>query len=66
MIETRPLTQQDSRNEPHISLEALADDQGVRPIRDIQQLRANFWPDDENPEAFVRAVKDWRLEAANR
>jgi hypothetical protein len=32
------------------------------PIRDIDELRGGFWPDDEGPDDFVNAVRAWRRE----
>ncbi len=66
MNEARLRAYEDNRIEPSQSLEVLADQQGVRPLQDIQQLRNDFWPEDENPEAFVDAVRNWRREEKNR
>jgi len=32
----------------------------VSPINDIDELRGDFWPADEEPDAFVNAVWAWR------
>lgn len=33
------------------------------PLRDIRELRGDFWPEDEGPDDFVTAVRAWRREA---
>jgi hypothetical protein len=43
-------------------LDALAIAQGVRPIEDIDELVADFWPEDESVEDFIAAVRRWRYE----
>ena len=37
-----------------LELEQLAAEQGVQPITDIDSLKADFWPEDETIEDFVR------------
>lgn len=32
------------------------------PITDIDELRGDFWPEDEGPDEFVNAVREWRHE----
>ncbi len=39
-----------------------ASDQEVDPIMDIDELRGDFWPEDEGPDEFVEAVREWRRE----
>ncbi len=43
-------------------LDALADAQGVSPIHDIDELVADFWPEDESIEDFIATVREWRSE----
>jgi hypothetical protein len=43
-------------------LDALAEEQGVAPIEDIDELVADFWPEDESLEDFMAAVRRWRHE----
>lgn len=50
----------------HPTIEELAAEQGVRPVASIDSLRANFWPEDEDPDAFVDAVRRWRREDADQ
>jgi hypothetical protein len=47
-------------------LDALAEAQGVEPIRDIDELVADFWPEDERPEDLTAAVRRWRDEGHHR
>lgn len=44
------------------TLEELARAQGVRPIREVDDLHTGSWPDDENVDDFIRAVRLWRRE----
>jgi len=41
-------------------LERLAAEQGVEPIVDLDALRADFWPEDESVDDFVRTVRERR------
>lgn len=45
-------------------LDALAKAQGVAPIGDIDELLADFWPEDESVEDFMTAVRRWRDEGS--
>lgn len=45
-----------ARNE----LERLAAEQGLQPIMDMDSLRADFWPEDESVDDFVRTVRERR------
>ena len=42
------------------SVEDLATEQGVKPVVDIDQLRGDFWPDDEGPDDFVSWLREQR------
>jgi hypothetical protein len=43
-------------------LDALAAAQGVQPIENIDDLVADFWPEDESVEDFIAAAKEGRHE----
>jgi hypothetical protein len=47
-------------------LGALAEAQGVEPIGDIDELVADFWPEDESAEDFMAAVRRWRDEGSRQ
>ena len=47
-------------------LEKLAAKQGVRPITDFDSLRADFWPEDESVDDFVRTVRERRTDSERR
>jgi hypothetical protein len=47
-------------------LERLAAEQGVRPITDFESLEADFWPEDESIDDFVRTVRERRRDAESR
>jgi hypothetical protein len=46
--------------EGHPSVEELAADQNVVFPRDPMELLGDFWPDDEDIDDFVAAVRQWR------
>ena len=47
-------------------LEKLAVEQGVRPINNFDSLRADFWPEDESVDDFVRTVRERRSDSDGR
>ena len=47
-------------------LEKLAAEQGVQPIADFDSLRADFWPEDESTDDFVRTVRERRRDSGRR
>lgn len=51
-----------SRFHAPLDLEALAAEQGVHPIADISQLLGDFWPEDDDIDEFVAAIRAWRSE----
>ena len=57
-----PVTPELARKE----LERLADEQDVKPINNLDMLRADFWPKDEDVDDFVRSVRERRSVAEIR
>lgn len=51
-----PVTPEVARKE----LERLAAEQDVKPISNLDMLRADFWPKDESVDDFVRSVRERR------
>ena len=47
-------------------LEKIAAEQGVRPVTNFDSLRANFWPEDESVDDFVRTVRERRRDSERR
>jgi hypothetical protein len=43
-----------------LGLEALASEQGVEPTGDFDALLGDFWPDNEDADEFVTALRTWR------
>ncbi len=41
-------------------LQTLADEQGVEVADDFDALLGDFWPEDEDPDEFVVALREWR------
>ena len=46
------------------TLEQLIAEQGVKLIRDIDELVGDFWPEDEDPDEFVNWLCEERRPAA--
>ena len=45
------------------SVEALAAQQGVQPIKDTENLRGkNIWPEEDDIDEFVETIHQWRQE----
>lgn len=44
-------------------LQTLADEQGVEVADDFDALLGDFWPEDEDPDEFVVALRGWRRES---
>jgi len=40
--------------------QAVAQAQGIRPVRSVDDLWADFWPEDESVEEFRDTVRAWR------
>ena len=68
MAQRNPIVNDDAsaaeaaRNE----LERLAAEEGVLPIADFDSLRADFWPEDESVDDFVRSVRERRRASETR
>ncbi len=48
----------------HHSVESLAKQQGVEPVRDVAALAGDFWPEDESGEEFIETLARWRKEGS--
>ncbi len=49
-------------DERHAKLLRLAEEQGVKPVESISDLRADFWPEGESIDDFIATVRQWRKE----
>ena len=47
-------------------LEKLAVEQGVRAITDFDSLKADFWPEGESVDDFVRTIRERRRDSGRR
>lgn len=47
-------------------LERLAAEKGVQSVTDFESLRADFWPDEESVDDFVRTVRERRRDSERR
>jgi hypothetical protein len=53
---------QESRRRAHARAWELAKQQGVAPIRDINELKGDFWPEDESIDDFLAWLRATRRE----
>jgi hypothetical protein len=44
----------------HPSIEELKLAQGTIPTVDARELRGDFWPEEENIDDFLTALREWR------
>jgi hypothetical protein len=44
------------------SVEELAAQQGVSPVTSLDDLRADFWPEEDSVEDFAATIRRWRSE----
>ena len=44
------------------TLEELIRDQGIKPIARLEDMRADFWPENEDIEELVATIRRWRSE----
>jgi hypothetical protein len=44
----------------HPSIEQLKAAQGTIPISDPRELLGDFWPEEENIDDFLAALREWR------
>lgn len=54
------------RKEAHDRVWELAKLQGVEPVHDIEDLRGEFWPEDENTDEFLLWLRATRQKDENR
>jgi len=45
-------------------LQTLAEQQGVQPVTDFDDLLGDFWPEDETADQFIAAVRQWRRQSS--
>jgi hypothetical protein len=53
-------TKEAARKEAHARVWELARRQGVKPIENIDELRGDFWPEDESVDDFLSWVRELR------
>ena len=45
---------------PSLTLSELAEQQGVKPIGNIDDLTADFWPEEDSIDDFLATLRKWR------
>jgi erythromycin esterase-like protein len=48
------------RDQKHAKLRELAKQQGVKPIRSIEDLYGDFWPEEESIDEFLEWLRELR------
>lgn len=54
------LVREDARRQAHERLWELARQQGVKPIRSVEDLKGGFWPEEESMDEFLSWLHDLR------
>lgn len=58
MSETKSEAEQEQeRRRAHARIWELARQQGVKPVRSIEDLKGDFWPEDESVDEFLELVR---------
>lgn len=55
-------TAADAVSERQARLLSLAEEQGIKPVESIDDLRGDFFPENESIDDFVATVRRWRDE----
>ena len=50
----------EEREQAHARVWELARQQGVKPIQNMEDLKGDFWPEDENIDDFLSWVRELR------
>jgi len=52
--------EEESRKKAHAHIWELARQQGVKPVRSIEDLQGDFWPEEESVDDFLAWVREIR------
>jgi hypothetical protein len=52
-------------SEGRVNLATLAAQQGIGPIRTVDDLAADFWPEDDSVDEFIVTLRQWRREGGD-
>jgi hypothetical protein len=52
--------EEEYRKQAHARARALAEQQGVKPIRNMAELQGDFWPEEESVDEFLSWLRDLR------
>jgi len=67
MAQRNPITSDDiSAEAARKELERIASEQHVGPVTEFESLKADFWPEDETVDDFVRTVRERRRTSGTR
>lgn len=58
--------EEEYRKQAHARAWELARRQGVKPIRSIEDLQGDFWPEEESVDEFLDWVRDMRQQDKSR
>jgi hypothetical protein len=50
----------------HINIDSLAAEQGVPERISVENLRSDFWPEDEDMSEFITTLREWRQQSTRR
>lgn len=60
------VTEEEAINQAHARAWELAKRQGVKPIRSIEDLQGDFWPEEESVDEFLDWVRSVRQQDKSR
>lgn len=67
MAQRNPIASDDiSAEAARKELEQIASEQHIGPVTDFDSLKADFWPENERVDDFVRTVRDRRRSSGTR
>ncbi len=58
--ESKAESAEESRERAHARVWELAKRQGVKPIRSMDELKGDFWPEEESVDEFLAWVRELR------
>ena len=60
------LAREQARSQAHLRAWELAKRQGVKPIQNIDELKGDFWPEEESADEFLSWLRKTRREDEHR
>jgi hypothetical protein len=65
-VEREAQAAKDSQNRAHSRAWELAKQQGVKPIQNVEEVKGNFWPEEESTDEFLSWLRKTRQDDEQR